>query len=140
MLLLDSDRMTMVYQPKVTWLDEEIAEGRAIESATKNKLENDYLASYYYQYQASANGLKKGLKDYYTDNSRESLVKLVNYYEESDQSLNGTTIEHFITPKFYSADGTLIVISDQVISYNESVLNGLKTSYYDTASYDVMYL
>lgn len=140
MLLLASEQLGTVYHPKVTWLNEDLSEGRKMEAATKNKVESDYLASYYYQYQASSNGLTEGLKDFYTESSRESLVKLVDYYEVNEESVNGTTIEHFITPKFYSEDGTVIIISDEVISYNESIQKGKKITFYDSASYDIMLL
>ncbi|MEL6557175.1 MAG: glycosyl hydrolase family 5 [Bacteroidota bacterium] len=139
-LLLDSEQLTTYYMPKTTWIDNKNAEGRAIEAATRSKLEGDYLSGYYYQYQASAVGLTQGLKDYYTEDSREGLIKLAGYYQGNEQKLQGTTIAHTITPKFYSADGTLIVIADEVISYNEVQKGDQIISYYDTASYDVMLL
>lgn len=139
-LLLGSEQLSEHYMPETTWIDEEMAEGRTLEAATKRKVEDDYLSSYYYQYHASANGLTKGLKDYYTEHARETLIRLATYYQHNDQKVKGTTISHTITPKFYSADGTLVVISDEVISYNESQVGGIRINYYDTASYDVMLL
>lgn len=139
-LLLDSEQLGTYYMPKISWVAGQTTEGRTLEEATKTKLESDYLSSYYYQYQASGNGLTRGLKDYYTEHSREALIKLAGYYESNEQKVIGTTIAHTIEPQFYSADGTLIVISDEVISYNESVSQGQRISYYDTAAYDVMLL
>jgi len=118
MLLLTSKHIKTVYQPKVFWLDEQLAEGREFEKATKTKV----------------------LEDYFTDKAREALLEVNQYYEQNDQSVSGTTISHEVRPRFYAEDGTLVVLSDQVISYNKLTENGVSLSYYDTARYQVMLL
>ncbi len=140
MLLLSGKQVHSNYQPKATWVPNDLVEGRKLEKGTKIKLLADYLNSYYFLYNTSSNWFSKGLKDYFTKKSRTHLGKLINYAESTQQHLQGTTISHLIKPKFYAADGTAIVLTDQVVSYNEVVTNSKMLSYYDTSTYEVMLL
>ncbi|MGB3468033.1 MAG: cellulase family glycosylhydrolase [Cyclobacteriaceae bacterium] len=139
-LLLESQSINSVYQPALTWHENKEQEGRPLEEATILKVKTDYLASHYYLSRAGLNNQISGLDDYYTEDFRKPLIHTVSSYEDSKQIVNGTTIAHAITPRFYSTDGTLVVLSDEIISYNEITRNGRTVSYYDTASYDVMLL
>lgn len=139
-LLLESEKISSVYEPLVRWNANPRQEGRPLENATIEKIKTDYVAGYYYFNRASYNHQTEGLKDYFTEDFRKPLIKVVNAYEETGQQVRGTTIGHDITPQFYAADGTLMTLTDEVISYYEISLNGHTVSYYDTAKYDIMLL
>ena len=94
MLLLSAEQINDFYRPKFEWINQENEDGRPMEKSTRTKIGKDYLASYFYQYQATGYGEVKGIKDYFTDKSRDYITELVANYEQNGQVNKGTTIEH----------------------------------------------
>ncbi|MFA0963374.1 cellulase family glycosylhydrolase [Roseivirga sp. BDSF3-8] len=140
MLLLSADEVDYFYRPDYTWSGIEEAEGRPMEEGTLQKVSKDYLAGYYYQYQASGHGHEMGLKDYYSDKARQQLKASAMSYKNGESSHRGTTIQHNLRLKFYSDDGTIITLSDEVVSFNKVYSGGRYYRHYDTATYEVMLL
>ncbi len=141
MLLLSGEQLNDYYQPKVTWAADHSAEGREMEPGTRTKITADYVAGHYYQFLSTNDGRAQGLKDYFTNKSREKLIRLAGNQESQSTSHKATTIEHQMTLKFYAEDGTLAVLNDVVITYNELGKSGeTLIQYYDTSSYEVMLL
>lgn len=140
-LVLDSESVNDYYQPQVTWQEPHQNQGRKLEVHTLEKITRDYTASYYHLFQAQKTGNTLGLHDYFTEKSRGQMEDLIAFQQGSEQSISGTSIEHHIQLDFYSEDGTIVTLTDQVVSYQEASLKGeLKIGSYDTASYRVMLL
>lgn len=140
-LMLDSESVNDYYQPKVAWKEPHTNEGRRMEIHTLEKIAKDYTASYYHQFQAQKTGNSVGLHDYFTEKSRNQMEDLIAWQTENQHATAGTSIVHDLQLDFYSEDGTIVTLTDQVITYQEaSVQNELKLKSYDTASYRVMLL
>lgn len=140
-ILHANEQVSEFYRPKHTWFDQGENEGRPVEELTYEKVSADYLASCYYQNKAFEEGPNEGLEDYFTINTRNHIRELINTYKQSDQHMQSTTIEHHSKINFYSEDGTLLTMEDQVISYTEILQSDQSISYsYDTASFEVMLL
>ena len=128
------------YQPAFQW-DLDRAEGRQMEEQTLEKITDHYLASYYYHNKLLAEGNKAGLKDHFTDRSRDKVLEAAAEMSASGQKTRSTTISHDLTLRFYSEDGTLVVLSDVVTSYFQLYQDdNFILSDYDTAQYDIMLL
>ena len=140
MMLPDADKVKVQYRPQVAWTSLEVANGRKLEQATIDQLTEDYLAANFYLFENNEAEQSVGLKDYYTRDAREKLVRFASMTEQSEQQHTGTTISHVLTPEFYAEDGTLLVLSDEVVSYHRIYNQGSFLSYYDTSRYDVMLL
>ncbi|MEL7148003.1 MAG: hypothetical protein AAFO69_16635, partial [Bacteroidota bacterium] len=140
MMLPDSDKVKLQYRPQLQWIAVDATEGRVLEEATIAQVTEDYLAADFYRYENNNVDQSIGIKDYYTKNAREKLVRFASLKEDSGQQHQGTTISHLIKPRFYAEDGTLMVLTDEVISYHRSTLQGRTVQYYDTSRYDVMLL
>ncbi|MFK7952615.1 MAG: cellulase family glycosylhydrolase, partial [Ekhidna sp.] len=140
-VMLDTKSVNTYYQPKLSWKMPISNEGRVIEANTLQKISRDYVASYYHQFQALKTGDPIGLHDYYTEKARTHLEELVAWNSENNQTLSGTTIEHQAQLDFYSEDGTIASLTDQVISYQKTAIGDeTKTMSYDTSSYRSMLL
>ena len=83
-----------------------------------------------------------GIEDYYTDSSRVNLFKTIAFNKENDIHIEATTLNHHPKLEFYSADGQLVVITDDdVIEYQEVYEQDQKLlTHQDTSSYRVMML
>lgn len=139
--IFPTENVSTFYNPKLTWYDLDENEGRKMEAATYEKVTRDYLASNYYQLKALETGNVDGLHDYFTSKPRQHLVDLTEQYQKNNKSFLGTTIEHNCKVNFYSEDGTMITIEDEVISYKQLEKEGYsKIVSYDTANYEVMLL
>lgn len=140
-LLIATASVNDYYQPKIVWETPFDNEGRAMEINSLQKISKDYVASYYHQFQAFKTGVTTGLKDYYTESARSHLEDLADLYSQTNQSVSGTTIEHRAHLDFYSEDGTIASLTDQVISYQKTAIDGVaKMASYDTSSYRSMLL
>ena len=130
----------LLYQPSYTWKPLQ-NEGREMEKHTLKKINKDYLASYYYQNETLAGRKTAGLKDHFTEKSREKVMLAALETEQQQQEIRSTTIAHHLTLDFYSEDGTLVVLKDTNISHYQLFENEqFILSGYDTTSYDVMLL
>ncbi len=128
------------YRPDFTWtLDK--SEGRAMEEHTLEKITDHYLSSYYYHNKLLSEGNKAGLKDHFTDRSRDKVFAAAAELHAARQKTKSTTIHHDLTLDFYSEDGTLVVLRDIHIRYFQLYENDrFILADYDTAQYDVMLL
>lgn len=141
MLLLSTEHINDFYQPKISWINVGENKGRVMEPGTLQKISRDYVASYYYQYRAIETGDPLSLHDYFTEKTRAYMNRQVDYHTNSTLALNHTTVEHVAEVEFYSADGSLVTLNDQVISYQQMQADaGKRFKRYDTSSYRVAML
>ena len=140
LIVIDSESIGDYYQPKVICAP--LAnQGRPMEKASLEKVLKDYTASYYHQYAAFTSGNDIGLHDHYTELAREKIFKQMNWLLSQNQRVIGTSIEHHVSIDFYSEDGTIITLTDQVISYEEINEDDFNVyAHYDTSSFRVMLL
>ena len=111
MLHLDVTREDR-YIPEVTWqsLDNP---GRPMEEANRKKIEEDYLDAWLVKNTAFFTGNDAGIFDHYTASAREKVTALVNLNKEQNTYLETITLSHNLSLEFYSADGTLAVLTDR---------------------------
>ncbi|PRP66228.1 glycoside hydrolase family 2 TIM barrel-domain containing protein [Nonlabens agnitus] len=111
MLHLDLERENY-YVPEVLWESIENP-GRPLEPANQEKIEQDYLDAWYVKNQALFTGDDAGIYDHYTKSARAKVRELISYNASEDISIESTTLSHHLTLDFYSADGTLAVLTDR---------------------------
>lgn len=108
-----------MYLPKIDWTNLENP-GRPMEEHTLQKIEKDYLSSWYIRNQAYLNNENHGIDDYFTESAREKIYKIIAINKANNTSVNTTTITHYPELEFYSSDGKLVVFTDNnVLSYSE---------------------
>lgn len=128
------------YRPKVNWSDISTAEGRPMEPKTIDKITTDYLAGEFYHQEFLLAGNLKGIHDYFTEKPREHLVQLASHSQTAGVQHQSTGLEHHFSLRFYSEDGTLVVLEDRSIAYQQIYEDTLVVDAYDSAVYDVMLL
>jgi hypothetical protein len=140
MLHLDKETST-TYCPKVTWESEE-NQGRAMEKQTLQTIEKHYLFSWLIKNNALHNNTSEGLEDYFTENTRKNLERVIRYNKSKKICIESTILEHHPHLDFYSEDGQQIVFTDknviefQNIYQNKQLISSVK----DTATYKVLML
>ena len=140
-LIIDTESVNDYYQPAVLWQYPIRNEGRKIENNTLEKITKNYVASYFYLYQAYKSGDTTGLHDYFTKKSRDHVQDLVRSLGTFGQSVRGTTISHNVRLDFYSADGAIATLTDKMLSYEEHYYGDeIIVRRYDTSQYRVMLL
>lgn len=137
-LNLDAD-IKAVYMPHVI-IEEGNNEGRAIDPAGFEKLQRDYLNSWYTRNEAFKFNDPILLKDYYTDSAYVKLKRIIELNRSNGVSVEQTTLTHRISLDFYSADGRLAVISDRNVElYRKLNIDGQAVSKSkDTSNYQVV--
>ena len=130
-----------VYLPNIEWGSLENP-GRPMEEQTLGEIQQDYLNAWYVKHVAYKTNNPYGIEDYYTDSSRVNLFKTIAFNKENDIHIEATTLNHHPKLEFYSADGQLVVITDDdVIEYQEVYEQDQKLlTHQDTSSYRVMML
>lgn len=135
--LVDTKSVNEYHQPKIEW--QPVAnEGRKMEKRTLGKIADDYIASYFHIQQVLRTGETQGVEDYFTDTAREYVYKLVDYHQKSGQSSRGTTISHEARLDFYSTDGTILTLTDRVVSFKKMSVDDQYITFYDTSEYQAM--
>lgn len=119
MLHLDIERESY-YVPEVIWESIENP-GRPMETANQNKIEQDYLDAWYVKNLALFTGDDAGIYDHYTESAREKVRELIAYNAIQNIKIESTTLSHHITLDFYSADGTLAVLTDRKVHGTEQI-------------------
>lgn len=105
------------YIPSLEWTSLE-NEGRPMDTQTLKRIEEDYLDSWYIRQVALKMNKNDGVADFYTDHAREDIQSYINYNRENKINIESTTLSHHIKVEFFSADGKLIVLTDEdVIEY-----------------------
>ena len=139
LLMINTAEAYSYHLPKINWKQPFTHEGRPINLAGIEKQTKDYVVSYYHQFQALKTGETSGLKDYYTDKSRKHINELAAYHRKQGIALEGVTIAHDARLDFFSSDGIIMNITDNVISYQIQKVDGqVINRFYDTATYKVM--
>lgn len=113
MLHLDLERENY-YVPEVIWESTENP-GRPLELANQNKIEQDYLDAWYVKNQALFTGDDAGIYDHYTKSARAKVRELIAHNASENITMESTTLSHHLTLDFYSADGTLAVLTDRKV-------------------------
>lgn len=119
MLHLDVAR-TDYYLPDVTWVSIDNP-GRPMEAANQQKIEQDYLDAWYVKNLALENNNIDGIYDHYTETARKKVNALIEYNAAQNISIQSTTLSHHITLDFYSADGTVAVLTDRQVTGLEKI-------------------
>lgn len=119
MLHLDLAR-TDYYLPEVTWENIDNP-GRPLEPANQLKIEQDYLDAWYVKNLALENNNNDGVYDHYTESTREKVNALIEYNAAQELQIKSTTLSHNITLEFYSADGTIAVLTDRNVTGIEKI-------------------
>lgn len=120
------------YMPTVEWTSLE-NKGRPMDEQTLANIEEDYLDAWYVRQIALKVNKMEGVYDYYTKHARKSIKAYIDFNKKSDVKIESTTLEHHIKVDFFSADGKLIVLSDQgVVEYkrmykSNEVINEFKS-------------
>lgn len=129
------------YLPKIIW-ESLNNEGRQMDKQTLNAIEKDYLNALYVKHIAYKSNLTAGLDDYYTENARENLYRLIANNDSENISVESTTLEHHPTLEFFSEDGQLAVITDKnVIEYKRVYKNELLVlEITEKATYKIIFL
>lgn len=111
MLHLDGNEQRP-YIPETVWtsLDQP---GRPIEKANLTKIERDYLDAWQAKNEAFFTGDNQGLFDHYTEKARAKIEALIAINTDANSSIETTTHQHHLALEFYSADGTLVVLTDK---------------------------
>lgn len=130
-----------VYQPSVVWQNIDNP-GRLLEKQTQSEIERDYLSAWYVRNIAYKNNDYYGIKDYYTDSAKVKLYKTIDFNLAHNTKLTTTTLNHNLSLKFYSEDGTLAVIEDNNVAAFHQVFknDNLMIQERDTSSYKIMLL
>lgn len=129
------------YLPQVTWENGNNV-GREMESNTLKTIEKHYLFSWYIKNKSLQNNKKAGIEDFYTQNARVNLYRVVDYNFKNKISIESTTIKHHPKLEFYSEDGQQVVFTDKNVVEHQNVYKdkNLITTIQDTATYKVMML
>lgn len=118
----DPSRKTY-YTPEVVWKEIENP-GRPMDKALLKDIENDYLDAWFVRNTALGNSSTKGIEDLYTEHARENLEAVIRQNALEGIVLETTTLSHYISLDFFSADGQLVVLSDEnVHSYSRIIKN-----------------
>jgi len=145
-----ADRSTMlhvelkskdVYLPKVNWTSLENP-GRPIEMPTLNKIEQDYLDAWYVRNVTYKTNNPYGIEDFYTDSARVNIFETIKLNKPNKIHIDATSISHQPKLEFYSADGQLVVFTDEEVVEYQKVFqnNNLVLTTEDTTAYKVMML
>ena len=108
------------YVPEVTWESIENP-GRPMEKANLASIEEDYLDAWYVKNRAFYTGEDAGIFDHYTERARGKVLDLLALNNETNTYIEGTTLTHYLSVEFYSADGTLVVLTDRNVTGVERV-------------------
>ncbi len=130
-----------VYLPKTTWTSIENP-GREMEEETLKKIQKDYLKAWHVKNIALKENSAYGVQDYYTDSAQVHLLNAIKYNKKNKIHVETTTLRHHLKLNFYSADGQLVVFTDEnVEKYTQLYKNKKKlTETNDIASYKVLML
>lgn len=122
LMLYNKVNETVHYQPKITWNTHNTI-GRQIDQVTLEKVEKDYLNSWYVKSIAFEKNTNKGLKDYYTKSALQTLISGIEYNQEQKISVQSTSLTHNASIDFFSEDGQLIVITDKNVKEHKRIYN-----------------
>ncbi len=130
-----------VYLPKIQWSSVENP-GRPMEEQTLKELQKDYLNAWHVRNIAYQQNSSYGIKDYYTDSVQSNLTKTITYNKQRNISVESTTLFHNPKLNFYSADGQLVVFTDENVQEHKRIFKNnnvlFETDEYST--YKVMML
>ncbi|MBE15640.1 MAG: glycosyl hydrolase family 5 [Cytophagaceae bacterium] len=111
MLHLDSNEKRP-YIPETIWTSLDNP-GRPIEKANLTKIERDYLDAWQAKNDAFFTGDTRGIFDHYTTKARAKIEALITANSDTKTFIETTTHRHHLALEFYSADGTLVVLTDK---------------------------
>jgi hypothetical protein len=140
MLHLEKENVS-TYLPKVDWISTDNP-ARKMEKIILERIQTDYLLSWYVKNNAFLTNADLGIDDYFTQNPRLNLRKSIAFNKKNNISIESTTLEHHPKLEFYSEDGQLVVFTDKnVVEFQNFFKNKqLLSSVKDTATYKVMML
>lgn len=135
------ENLTKMYQPSVQW-NLEGQEGRKMGKQALKDLEKDYINAWYVKNHALFTGNTKGIEDYYTQDARTQLYKIIAHNRKQALQIKGCSLAHHIQLEFYSLDGKMAVLTDHNVEEVEQVQRNGELLYQgkSTATYQVILL
>lgn len=103
------------YTPDIKWSTIENP-GRPLEPFNQQKIEKDYLDAWYIRTISFKTGGHHGIEDHYTSKARQKLYETLEENNTQEIYIEATTLTHDLSLEFYSADGTLVVLTDRNVS------------------------
>lgn len=103
------------YVPEVTWESTQNP-GRPLEEATQLTIERDYLDAWQVKNNALFTGNDARIFDHFTASARTKVSDLITQNVENYTYIESTTLSHHLSLEFYSADGTLAVLTDRHVT------------------------
>jgi hypothetical protein len=116
---------TDYYLPEVTWVSIDNP-GRPLAHENQKKIEQDYLDAWFVKNLALENNNTDGIYDHYTKSAREKVNALIAFNTAQKIAVRSTILNHHITLDFYSADGTVAIITDRRVSGIEKIYKNNK--------------
>jgi Glycosyl hydrolases family 2, TIM barrel domain len=105
------------YLPQIQW-QPLTNEGRPMDQQTLKAIESDYLDAWYAKHIAYKTNTKEGIKDYFTERSRENIYNNIDLNSQNNTTIDATTLSHNPKLEFFSEDGQLVVLTDyDVVEY-----------------------
>lgn len=108
------------YVPEIHWQSLENP-GRPMEEASQQKIEEDYLDAWYVKNTAYLTGNDTGIFDHFTASARHKVRAHLAQLNTDDTYIESTTLTHHLSLDFYSADGTLAVLTDRHVTGVEHI-------------------
>ena len=108
------------YVPEVSWESIENP-GRPMETANQRVIEEDYLDAWYVKNTAYFTGNDNGVFDHFTASARAKVRAIIMQHQQDNSYIESTTLSHHLSLEFYSADGTLVVLTDRNVTGVERI-------------------
>lgn len=102
-----------VHTPKISWQEDEDAEGREMDEATKQRITEDYIAAWYEWNRYIQTGDSSRLHDFF---HRDILHKMPSFTPKAPLTKQ-IDIKHTIDLHLYSEDGQAVAFTDKSLTY-----------------------
>ncbi|MGY6650028.1 cellulase family glycosylhydrolase [Wenyingzhuangia sp. IMCC45574] len=131
LMLYNKVNETVHYQPIINWnIDHTL--GRQMDQVTLKKIEKDYLNAWYVKSIAFKKNTLKGLKDYFTKSSLQTISDGIAHNLSKNITINTTSLNHNTSIDFFSEDGQQVVITDSNVREHKRIYKNKKLQFATT--------
>lgn len=123
------------YTPEVTWESIENP-GRPLEPFNQTKIEQDYLDAWYVRNTAFMSYDQTAIEDHYTQNARVKIYESLQENIDKQIKIESTTLTHNLSLEMYSADGTLVVLTDRNVTAYQRIFEDEHLQYENSSISD----
>lgn len=123
------------------WLPDSPNHGREMEPFTRKLIQGQYMRGWLQWNISYLKGTPLGLGTYFNGPAFEAVIDSVNFAQEEGWIMAQTDLEHHVTLHFYSADGSIVGLTDHDVHVVEIIRDGNGepiTSRVIRADYDVV--